>query len=104
MADLETALDAANNDMEAKVSAAVHAATESIVTKHMHEMNMLNAKHAQDTASLEASNHQLHSQITFLNEQIDRNTRDKAAERETQVAIAQANANAQGVVVNTSSK
>lgn len=104
LTDLETALDTANNDMDDKVSAAVHAATGSVATKHKHEMDMLNATHAQDTASLQAANDQLRSQITFLNEQIERNTRDKAAERETQVSIAQANANAQGVVVNTSSK
>ena len=80
---------------------------ESALKSHVLEKSTLEQQISQlqqsrdsDTQELD----QLRSQIAFLNEQIERNTRDKAAERETQVSIAQANAQAQGVVVNTSSK
>lgn len=65
------------------------------------ELNAVNSKHSLESAELKANNAALTKEISFLNEQIKYLQQQLADERATRLAIAQADANKQGVIVNT---
>lgn len=65
------------------------------------ELNSVNSKHSLESAELKANNAALTKEISFLGEQIKYLQQQVADERSTRLAIAQADANKQGVIVNT---
>ncbi len=65
------------------------------------ELNAVINKHSLESAELKATNAALTKEISFMNQQITYLQKQVEDERQTRLQIAQADANKQGVVVNT---
>lgn len=94
--DLSTALDATDTAVETAVSAARR---EGDISKHA-ALSSQEAGHKVAIAELTANSKAKDDRITMLTEQLEAARSDLKAERETRLAIAQADAQRQGVVVN----
>ena len=102
--ELTDGLESARAATDSAVATAVGQARGIAEAKLTSELDARDAKHATKSAQLVASNTMLTEQIAFLNKQLDQATTDRQADRDNAVAIANANAGAQGVVVNTTGK
>lgn len=65
------------------------------------ELNAVSNKHSLESAELKATNAALTKEISFMNQQITYLQKQVEDERQTRLQIAQADANKQGVIVNT---
>ena len=88
-------------DNEASISAAVKVATEQLSVTHKGISDRQEAAHQVEIATLKASNTSLEERNQFLQTQIEALQNQITSEREARIAIAQAEANKQGVVINT---
>lgn len=97
---LTTALAEATKDNAEAINSAVGAAVASANSKHAAELATVNATHAVETATLRAEAASKNERIEFLGGEIVALRAQLDAERNTRLAIAQADAGRQGVVVN----
>lgn len=94
-------LEVLKKDNEASISAAVKVATEQLSVTHKGISDRQEAAHQVEIATLKASNTSLEERNQFLQTQIEALQNQITSEREARIAIAQAEANKQGVVINT---
>lgn len=94
-------LEVLKKDNEASINAAVKVATEQLSVTHKGISDRQEAAHQVEIATLKASNTSLEERNQFLQTQIEALQNQITSEREARIAIAQAEANKQGVVINT---
>lgn len=83
------------------VSDAIKATEEKLVGIHSTEVTSIQSAHQVEIATLKATNSSLNERVQFLTIQNTKLEEQLNAERETRIAIAQAESTRQGVVVNT---
>lgn len=97
---LRSDLSKATADNAEAIQSAVGAALSSAKAKHEAELATVNSNHAVETATLRAEAASKNERIEFLGGEIAALRKQLDDERNTRLAIAQADAGRQGVVVN----